>query len=71
VEAYRSLNLDINGFWRAGGDSASFDAAPGVAEGMRANPKMRMLWIQGYFDLNTPATDAINSFEEAGLTATA
>ena len=68
LEAYRSLNLDINGFWRAAGPAMRFDAAPAVAEGMRANPKMRMFWIQGYFDLNTPATGALYSFEEAGLT---
>ena len=68
LEAYRSLNLDINGFWRLGGGGVRFDAASGVAEGMRANPKMRMFWIQGYYDLNTPATGALFSFEEAGLT---
>ena len=67
LEAYRSLNLDINGFWQAGG-RLSFDAAPGVAVGMRANPAMRMFWIQGYFDLNTPATGALESFAQAGLT---
>jgi hypothetical protein len=66
-ESYRSLNLDINGFWRLGG-SGSFEAAPGVAEGMRANQKMRMFWIQGYFDLNTPAYGALYSYEQAGLT---
>src|SRR5262249_19333598 len=66
-ESYRSLNLDINGFWHLGGN-ANIEAAPGVAEGMRANPKMRMFWIQGYFDLNTPAYGALYSFEQAGLT---
>jgi carboxypeptidase C (cathepsin A) len=67
LEAYRSLNLDINGFWRAAGNNVRFDAASSVAEGMRANPKMRMFWIQGYVDLNTPATGALYSFEEVGL----
>jgi hypothetical protein len=68
-ETYRSLNLDINGFWRAGGNGTQgWDPAPNVAEAMRANPMMRMFWIQGYFDLNTPATGALSSFEEAGLT---
>lgn len=68
LETYRSLNLDINGFWRLGAGGRNIDAAPGVAEGMRANPKMRMFWIQGYFDLNTPATGALDSFAAAGLT---
>jgi hypothetical protein len=67
LESYRSLNLDINGFWRLGGNPL-IEAAPGVAEGMRANPKMRMFWIQGYFDLNTPAFGALYSYEQAGLT---
>jgi hypothetical protein len=53
-EAYRSLNLDINSFWSFNG-IGTFDPAPGVAEGMRANQSMRMFWIQGYYDLNTPA----------------
>jgi hypothetical protein len=35
---------------------------------MRANPKMRLFWIQGYFDLNTPAYGALSSYEQAGLT---
>ena len=66
-ESYRSLNLDINGFWRFNG-IGTFDPAPGVAEGMRANQSMRMFWIQGYFDLNTPAYAALASYEQAGLT---
>jgi len=66
-ESYRSLNLDINGFWHLGANP-NIEAAPAVAEGMRANPQMRMFWIQGYFDLNTPAYGALYSFEQAGLT---
>ncbi len=67
LESYRSLNLDINGFWDRAGVT-TYEAAPGVAEGMRANPKMRMFWIQGYFDLNTPAYGALDSYARAGLT---
>ena len=48
--------------------STSWCAAASVAEGMQANPRMRMFWIQGYYDLNTPATGALFSFEQAGLT---
>jgi len=66
-EAYRSLNLDINSFWSFNG-IGTFDPAPGVAEGMRANQSMRMFWIQGYYDLNTPAYAALASYEQAGLT---
>jgi carboxypeptidase C (cathepsin A) len=65
-ESYRSLNLDINVLWRLSG-MANFDPAPGVAEGMRDNPRMRMFWIQGYYDLNTPAYGALASYEQAGL----
>jgi carboxypeptidase C (cathepsin A) len=67
LESYRSLNLDINPFWHLG-NTTSIEAAPGVAEGMRANPTMRMFWIQGYFDLNTPAYGALYSYEQVGLT---
>ena len=66
-ESYRSLNLDINAFWRLNG-IGTFDPAPGVADGMRGNQSMRMFWIQGYFDLNTPAYSALASYEQAGLT---
>ena len=66
-ETYRSLNLDINSFWRLAG-RAGLDPAPNVAAGMRANESMRMFWIQGYYDLNTPAYGALSSYEQAGLT---
>jgi carboxypeptidase C (cathepsin A) len=68
LEGYRSLNLDINGFWRSTGRPTNYDVAGLVAEGMKNNPAMRMFWIQGYFDLNTPAYAAIHSYELAGLT---
>lgn len=68
LEAYRSLNLDINGFWRSNGRTTNYDVAGLVAGGMKNNPNMRMFWIQGYFDLNTPAYAAIHSYELAGLT---
>ena len=68
IEAYRSLNLDINPLFRTGGRTMNMDVAQGIADGMKANPAMRMFWIQGYFDLNTPAYSAVHSYEQAGLT---
>jgi hypothetical protein len=68
-ESYRSLNLDINPFWRSGGNIMNMQPADDVAARMRTDPNMRMFWIQGYFDLNTPAYSALYSYEQAGIPA--
>src|SRR5215213_5628432 len=61
VETYRSLNLDINGFWRSGGNTMNMQPADAVAARMKTDTKMRMFWIQGYYDLNTPAYSVVYS----------
>ena len=67
VETYRSLNLDINGFWRSGGNTMNMQPADAVAARMKTDPKMRMFWIQGYYDLNTPAYSVVYSYDAAGI----
>jgi hypothetical protein len=66
-ETYRSLNLDINGFWRAGGNQMSMQPADQIAARMKTDAKMRMFWIQGYYDLNTPAYSVVYSYDAAGI----
>jgi len=66
-ETYRSLNLDINAFWRTNGNTMNMEPAPLVASRMKADAKMRMFWIQGYYDLNTPAYSVVYSYDAAGI----
>jgi carboxypeptidase C (cathepsin A) len=64
LEAYRSLNLDINGVWNHEGMG---ETNSGIAAAMRANPAMRLFWTGGYYDLTTPAYGTQYSFDQAGL----
>jgi carboxypeptidase C (cathepsin A) len=66
-ETYRSLNLDINPLFRTGGNTLRMDPAPQVAERMKTDPNMRLFWIQGYYDLNTPAYSVVHAYEAAGI----
>ena len=66
-ETYRSLNLDINAFFRTNGNTLNMQPAPQVAERMKTDPRMRMFWIQGYYDLNTPAYSVVYSYDAAGI----
>ena len=65
-ESYRSLNLDINGVWNHEdrGETNSH-----VATAMRADPKLRLFWTAGYYDLTTPAYGTQYSFDQAGMPA--
>ena len=64
LEAYRSLNLDINGVWdhEDRGETNSF-----IAQAMRADPNVRLFWTAGYYDLTTPAYGTQYSFDQVGL----
>jgi carboxypeptidase C (cathepsin A) len=66
-ETYRSLNLDINPLFRSGGNTLSMQPATQIAERMKTDPKMRMFWIQGYYDLNTPAYSVLHAYEAAAI----
>ena len=66
-ETYRSLNLDINAFFRTNGNTMNMEPAPQVAARMKTDTKMRMFWIQGYYDLNTPAYSVVYSYDAAGI----
>ena len=66
-ETYRSLNLDINAFFRTNGNTMNMEPAPQVAARMKTDTKMRMFWIQGYYDLNTPAYSVVYSYDAAGV----
>lgn len=64
LEAYRSLNLDINGVWNHE-DHAETNSF--IAKAMRANPNLRLFWAAGYFDLTTPVYGTQYSFDQAGM----
>ena len=63
-EAYRSLNLDINGVWNHEdrGETNSF-----IARAMRSDPNLRVFWTAGYYDLTTPAYGTQYSFDQVGM----
>jgi carboxypeptidase C (cathepsin A) len=60
---YRSLNLDVNRLWNQEGGG---DVGPVIAAAMASNPKMRLFWLAGYFDLTTPAYSAEYALKRAG-----
>lgn len=64
AEAYRSLNLDINGVWNHEdrGETNSF-----IAQAMRRDPHVRVFWTAGYYDLTTPAYGTQYSFDQVGM----
>ncbi len=66
LESYRSLNLDINGVWTY---DAEVDAFEAVGEAMKRVPRMRMAWMDGYFDLTTPAYESEYIFDQVGIPA--
>ncbi|MFN8581998.1 MAG: hypothetical protein U0163_13630 [Gemmatimonadaceae bacterium] len=66
LEAYRSLNLDINVVWDHEGGS---EIVSTLARAMRDRPGMRLFWTGGYYDLTTPAHAVEHAFSLAGMPA--
>ncbi|MFN8572059.1 MAG: hypothetical protein U0132_08385 [Gemmatimonadaceae bacterium] len=66
LEAYRSLNLDINVVWDHEGGS---EIVSTLAQAMRDHPTMRLFWTGGYYDLTTPAHAVERAFSLAGMPA--
>lgn len=64
AETYNALNLDVNAAWdyQDRSDSNVF-----IAEAMRKDPKLRLFWVSGYFDITTPAYGARYALDQAGV----
>ena len=74
-EPYIGVNFTVNSQWsygpagaRAGGLAGPSSAAlTGLAKAMRANPKLRLFWAGGYYDLTTPARAARYTLDQVGV----
>jgi carboxypeptidase C (cathepsin A) len=55
--------------WKRAHPAPGNSAAADLAIAMRRNPRLRVLIGAGYYDLNSPASEAAHDIEEAGLPA--
>jgi len=67
TDAYVPLNLAINAKWRFDDERALHEPLSLVAEGLRANPRMRVFWMAGLYDLTTPLASGRYLFERSGI----
>lgn len=65
-ETYNSLNLDVNAAWDYEDRS---DANRFLGQAMQANPKMRLFWASGLYDITTPAYRGRYALDQAGVPA--
>lgn len=66
VKVYRGVNFDVNFIWNHEG---SEDINRMVANAMQADPKLRLVWTGGYYDLSTPPYAARAALASAGIPA--
>lgn len=64
AETYNALNLDVNSAWDHEGMS---DVNGKIGAAMQQNPKLRMFWAAGYFDITTPAYSGRYALDQAGV----
>jgi carboxypeptidase C (cathepsin A) len=64
TETYIGVNFLVNSQWNYEGRSNDFEA---LAAAMRANPKLRLFWAGGYYDLTTPAYAARYTLDQVGV----
>jgi carboxypeptidase C (cathepsin A) len=70
-ERYKSLNLEINAKWRfdapgPGGERLG-DPASNIGAAMKADPKLRLFWVGGLYDLTTPVAAARYALNHGGI----
>ena len=54
-ETYRGLNLDINAKWKFDVEGAMSDPVRRIAAAMKKEqPRLRVFWAGGYYDITTP-----------------
>lgn len=68
-ERYVPLNLDVNAQWRFDRPEALQDPLRLVAGAMRRDPRLRLFWIAGMYDLTTPLANGRFLMERAGIPA--
>ena len=63
-DTYIGVNFTVNSLWDHEGHPNDFEA---LAAAMRANPKLRLFWAGGYYDLTTPAYAARYTLDQVGV----
>lgn len=66
TEPYYGVNFAVNAAWAHDRNAQPFDA---LGAAMQANPKLRLFWAAGYYDLTTPAYAARYTLDQAGVPA--
>ncbi|MEH3048481.1 S10 family serine carboxypeptidase-like protein [Sphingomonas adhaesiva] len=65
-DIYYAVNFSANAAWK---HDPTIDAVRPVADAMRADPKLRLFWTAGVYDLTTPAYEARYGLDQAGIPA--
>jgi carboxypeptidase C (cathepsin A) len=66
TDTYIGVNFSVNSQWNYEKRTNDFEA---LAATMRADPKLRLFWAGGYYDLTTPAYGAHYTLDQAGVPA--
>lgn len=66
TEPYIAINFSANAAWK---QDWKLNTIRYVAEAMAADPKLRLFWSAGYYDLTTPAYEARYTLDQAGIPA--
>ena len=66
TDTYYGVNFSVNAQWNYEGRANPFT---GLGAAMRGNPKLRLFWAAGYYDLTTPAYSGRYTLDEAGVPA--
>jgi carboxypeptidase C (cathepsin A) len=65
-EPYYGVNFKVNAAWKHERNAGAMEA---LGAAMRADPKLRLFWAAGYYDLTTPAYAARYTLDQAGVPA--
>jgi carboxypeptidase C (cathepsin A) len=68
-EPYVTLNLGINSKWSYKDEEAWSDAAGLIGRSMKEQPKLRVFWGAGFYDITTPLFAGRYTLDHAGIPA--
>lgn len=66
TEPYYGVNFSVNAAWTHERGTNAFEA---LGKAMQENPKLRLFWAAGYYDLTTPAYAGRYVLDQAGVPA--
>ncbi|MDR7420807.1 MAG: hypothetical protein QN178_18070, partial [Armatimonadota bacterium] len=67
TDAYRPLNLEINAKWKFDVEDALEKPVAMIATAMKEQPRLRLFWAGGYYDLATPLASGKYVLDHAGV----